>query len=258
MRLDVDEVSFSYGPGLRTVLDGVSFSYESPEVLCILGGNGQGKSTLLQCIVGAFRIAGGSVRIDGVAVGDWKPRDLARKIAYIPQGHVPSFGYPVLDVVAMGRTSRMGRFASPGERDRACALEQLAYLGIAHLAKTPYTAISGGERQLVMIAAALAQDPELLLLDEPTAHLDFGNQYKFIELVERLRARGMGVIMTTHFPDHALMLHGTCAIMAGGKVASMGPAQRIITDESMARLYGIEVHVRRVGGRAVCVPGPLA
>ena len=151
MRLDVDEVSFSYGPGLRTVLDGVSFSYESPEVLCILGGNGQGKSTLLQCIVGAFRIAGGSVRIDGVAVGDWKPRDLARKIAYIPQGHVPSFGYPVLDVVAMGRTSRMGRFASPGERDRACALEQLAYLGIAHLAKTPYTAISGGERQLAAL-----------------------------------------------------------------------------------------------------------
>ncbi|WP_283170688.1 ABC transporter ATP-binding protein [Curtanaerobium respiraculi] len=257
MRLEVDDVNFSYAPDARKVLDGITFSYESPDVLCILGGNGQGKSTLLQCIIGAYRTSGGEVLVDGVPVQSWKARDLARKIAYIPQSHASSFGYPVLDVVTMGCTSRMGRLANPGADERTCAMEQLEYLGIAHIAGKPYTDISGSERQLVMIASALAQDPELLILDEPTAHLDFGNQYKFIELVEKLRARGMGVLMTTHFPDHALLLHGTCAILADGKIRAVDSAQNIITDESMGRLYDIEVHVERIGLRKVCVPGPL-
>ncbi|WP_124061819.1 ABC transporter ATP-binding protein [Gordonibacter sp. Marseille-P4307] len=257
MLLEVESAEFSYSAGERKILDGVSFSYESPDTLCILGSNGQGKSTLLQCLIGGFKLSAGTVLIDGIPVENWKPRELARKIAYIPQTHAPSFGYPVVDVVTMGCTSRMKRLANPGRSERSRAIDQLEYLGIAHLSDKPYTDISGGERQLVMIASALAQAPELLILDEPTAHLDFGNQYKFLELVERLRRRGMGVLMTTHFPDHALLLQGTCAILSDGKIQSLDAAESIITDESMARLYGIEVHVESIGERKVCVPGSL-
>lgn len=256
MRLEIDGITFRYGEG-PCVIDGLTLQYESPDVLCLLGSNGTGKSTLLQCIIGDFRLAGGEVRINGKDVNSYAARDLARLFAYIPQTHVPSFEYPVIDVVTMGRTSIMGRFSTPSAEDEERALEQLEFLGISRLRDKPYTDISGGERQLVMIASALAQEPEVLILDEPTAHLDFGNQYRFVELVEQLRSRGMGVIMTTHFPDHALMLNGTTAVLQGGRVAHLGPAAEVVTDETMRDLYGIEVNVRRLGDRTLCIPGPL-
>ena len=256
MKLEVNDITFGY-TGERNVLENLSLTYETPDVMCILGSNGQGKSTLLQCIIGAFHVQKGSILVDGKPVTSYHPRDFARKIAYIPQSHTPSFAYPVIDIVTMGRTARMGYFANPSHEDRVAAMEQLEYLGIDRLANQPYTQISGGERQLVMIASALAQAPELLILDEPTAHLDFGNAYKFVQLVNRLRDRGMGVLMTTHFPDHALELHGRTAIMSKGHVASMGEASEVITNESMSKLYGIEVHVEHIASRTTCIPGPL-
>ena len=255
MKLDVNDITFGYDA--RNVLEHLSLHYESPDVMCILGSNGQGKSTLLQCIIGAFRTSEGTITVDDRPVGEYPAREFARKVAYIAQNHNPSFGYPVLDIVMMGRTSRMGYLANPGQQERDVAMEQLEYLGIGHLAEKSYTGISGGERQLVMIASALAQDPELMILDEPTAHLDFGNQYKFIQLVEKLRARGMGVLMTTHFPDHALALGGTCAILAGGRIAAQGDPRDIVTEEAMSELYRIEVHVEDVRGRRICIPGAL-
>lgn len=257
MKLEIESLVFRYAPELPAVIDGLSLTYESPDALCILGHNGTGKSTLLQCVIGAFKPEAGTVRIDGRDVQSYHARDLARKIAYIPQTHVPSFDFPVIDVVTMGRTSLMGRFSTPGKDDRDHALEQLEYLGIAHLADKPYTEISGGERQLVMIASALAQEPEAMILDEPTAHLDFGNQYRFVQLVDQLRQRGMGVLMTTHFPDHALELAGTTAIVDKGRVAALGPAADVVTDSSLTSLYSIEVHVEHVRGRTVCIPGPI-
>ena len=255
MKLDVEDITFGYDA--RNVLEHLTLHYESPDVLCILGSNGQGKSTLLQCIIGAFRTSAGSITVDGRAVAEYPPREFARKIAYIPQSHTPSFAYPVIDIVMMGRTSRMGYLANPGKEEHDAAMAQLEYLGIAHLAEKPYTGISGGERQLVMIASALAQEPELMILDEPTAHLDFGNQYKFIQLVEKLRARGMGVLMTTHFPDHALALECTTSVLSGGRIVATGNAHDIITDDAMGDLYGIEVHVEKIGARTICVPGSL-
>lgn len=255
MKLVVDDITFGYDE--RNVLEGLSFTYESPDAFCILGSNGTGKSTLLQCIMGEYHVKAGSISIDGKPVSEYSARELARKVAYIPQTHVPTFAYPVIDVVTMGRTSRMGYLANPSSDDRAVAEEQLEYLGITKLRNKPYTDISGGERQLVMIASALAQEPELLLLDEPTAHLDFGNQFKFVELVEKLRDRGMGVLMTTHFPDHALQLGGTCAVMRSGHVETLGPAADVVTSTSMTSLYGIDVSLLHVGKRTVCVPGAV-
>ena len=257
MRLSVQDVRFGYGGDGREVLRGVTFDYASPDVCCLLGHNGVGKSTLLECIIGANSPTGGRVLLDGRDVGSYRPRELALKFAYIPQTHQPTFSYKVLDVVTMGRTSRMGYLAMPGPEDVDYAREQLDYLGIGHLAERPYTNISGGERQLVMIASALAQAPDALILDEPTAHLDFGNQYRFVELVGRLHARGIGVLMTTHFPDHALMLGCTTVVLSEGRVVASGPARDVVTEESMAAIYGIEVHMAQVGDRTVCVPGPL-
>ena len=256
MNLTVDDITFGYDSS-RNVLEHLSFSYDSPEVLCILGSNGMGKSTLLQCIIGAFQISAGSIKIDGKPVGDYKAREFAQKVAYIPQSHTPSFAYKVIDIVTMGRTSRIGYLANPSDDDVAFAHEQLAYLGVDHLAEKPYTDISGGERQLVMIASALTQEPELMILDEPTAHLDFGNAYRFCELVDKLRERNMGVLMTTHFPDHALMLKSRTAVLSGGRIIAEGLAHEVITDESMRELYGIEVHVEHVGDRVICIPGPI-
>lgn len=256
MNLTIDDITFGYNAE-RNVLEHLSLSYDSPDVLCILGSNGMGKSTLLQCIIGAFQISAGSITVDGVPVSDYKARDFARKVAYIPQTHTPSFAYKVIDIVTMGRTSRIGYLANPSDEDVEFAYEQLKYLSVDHLAEKPYTDISGGERQLVMIASALTQEPELMILDEPTAHLDFGNQYRFVELVGKLRDKNMGVLMTTHFPDHALALDSTTAVLSGGRIIAEGRARDVITNESMRELYGIEVNVCHIQDRITCIPGPL-
>lgn len=257
MRLEAKDLTFSYD-GSRVIFRHLSFSYESPETLCILGANGTGKSTLLKCLTGEYKGSEGSVLIDGREAGRYSPRRLAHRLAYIPQSHQPAFPYPVLEVVAMGRTSRLGYLSCPGKEEEAMAVKNLEYLHIAHLRNTPYTEISGGERQLVMIAAALTQEPEALILDEPTSHLDFGNQYRFIGLVERLRKRGMGVVMTTHFPDHALELGGRTLLMKDGTILADGKAGDVITDQSMGELYGIRVNVKPFGSRSICIPGSLA
>lgn len=254
--LEVRHLAFGYEPS-RRVLDDVSLTYRSPDTLCLLGANGTGKSTLLKIIIGECRPQGGVVLLDGRPTSSYSARQLARKIAYIPQSHVPAFAFSVLDVVLMGRTARLGYFASPGRSDRALAMQRLDFLQIAHLRDQPYTDISGGERQLVMIAAALNQDPEVLILDEPTSHLDFGNQYRFLHLVDRLRAEGRGVIMTTHFPDHALELGGTTAVLKDKSILAVGSASEVVTAPVLSDIYQLDVQVETIHDRRVCIPGPL-
>ncbi|NPD30571.1 ABC transporter ATP-binding protein [Eggerthellaceae bacterium zg-1084] len=254
MHLSAQSLAFGYRHD-APVLSDVSFEYRSPGSLCVLGANGAGKSTLLQCLMGMLEPTAGRVLIDGREARTLPARQLARKVAYIPQSHAPSFAYRVIDVVAMGRTAHLGYFGSPGAADRTRAQDSLDFLGIGDLAAKPYTEVSGGERQLVMIAAALTQQPDTLILDEPTAHLDFGNQYRFIRLMECLRDEGMGVVMTTHAPDHALMLAGPTAVLADGRLQAVGPADEVVTEEAMSLLYGIDVAVRQVGRRTLCVAG---
>ena len=251
MRLEVHDLSFEDHRG-KTVLAGSSFASSAPDVLCSLGENGMGKSTLLRCIVGELRGSLGEILIDGVPVKNYGARALATKIAYLPQTHVPFFPFSVLDVVVMGRISRMGYLANPGAEEERTAMEKLAFLNVAHLYDKPYTDISGGERQLVLLAAALAQEPEVLVLDEPTAHLDFGNQFRFLRLVRSLRDQGIGIIMTTHFPDHALDVGGTTAVLQKGRLAAWGPSDDVIDGELLSTVYGLDVEVGRLGGRKFC------
>ena len=254
MKLEARGLTFSYN-GRRTIFKNISFSCDSPEILCILGANGTGKSTLLKCMIGQYKPGEGGMFVNGRNVREYSPKELAHRIAYIAQSHQPAFPFKVLDVVTMGRTSHIGYLASPGKEERDFAMENLRYLKIEHLWDTPYTDISGGERQLVMIAAALTQEPEILILDEPTSHLDFGNQYRFIQLIEQLREKGMGVVMTTHFPDHALELKGRTILLRDGEIQADGMAKEVITDENMEKLYHIKVNVRKFGDRSICIPG---
>ena len=157
----------------------------------------------------------------------------------------------------MGRTAHMRYFGSPGAREAEIALHHLRFLGIAHLAEQPYTNISGGERQLVLLAAALTQSPAFLILDEPTAHLDFGNAHRFLDLVLRLYAQGIGILMTTHFPDHALYLSAETLVLKDKTLWKHGAAAEVIDEEGMTALYGLPVHIAQIGTRTVCVGGEI-
>lgn len=255
MKLEVKNLNFGYDES-RMILEDVSFCLEGNGIFCILGKNGTGKSTLLKCITGEEKPAG-TILLDDKEYSSYTTRQLARKIAYLPQNHVPTFPFPVIEVVMMGRSAHMKYFDSPGKEEEEIAMANLEFLGIAHLKDKPYTNISGGERQLVMIAAALTQQPEFLILDEPTSHLDFGKSHKFLDLVQRLHCNDMGILMTTHFPDHALYLNAETLILKNSHLWKKGKAADVITEESMTDLYELPVHIEKIGNRNTCIAGDI-
>ncbi len=227
------------GHGRRRVAQGLDFALAPGEVLCLLGANGSGKTTLLRTLLGLLPPLAGTVRCGGQDVAAWQRAAFARHVGYVPQAHAGLFPFTVQDVVLMGRAARVGRFAAPGAADRQVARCCLEMLGIAHLHASVYTAISGGERQLALIARALAQEPALLVMDEPTASLDFGNQIRVLEHIERLRSGGMAVLMTTHQPEHALRIADRIALLGGGRLMAIGTPQTTATPAALAALYGV-------------------
>jgi iron complex transport system ATP-binding protein len=253
MRLTADSLSVGYGD--RVVGSGISLTVVPGEVLCLLGPNGAGKTTLFRTLLGLQPPLAGSIAIDGVPLAYLKPADIAQRLAYVPQAHVTEFSYSVLDVVLMGRTARLRSFASPGSEDRRIALDKLASLGIRDLAEHDYTQISGGQRQLVLIARALAQGTPFLIMDEPTASLDFGNQAMVLARIRELAADGYGIVLSTHDPDHALLLATRVAIIADGGVKTIGKPGDVVTAQTLSALYRTEVEVEETpSGRRVCVP----
>lgn len=234
-----DVRALGIGHGRMRVLSDVAFTLDRGELLCLLGPNGSGKTTLLRTLLGLLPPQEGEVRLLGRPLADWPRNALARHIGYVPQAHAGLFAFTVLDIVLMGRASQVGRFATPSPNDRAIALRSLETLGIAALADRIYTRISGGERQLALIARALAQEPEVLLLDEPTASLDFGNQIRVLEHLMQLRERGIAILMSTHQPEHALRCANRTALVGEGGLLALGATREIATAASLARLYGV-------------------
>ncbi len=226
----------------KPVLENLSFSVEGGESLCLLGPNGVGKTTLFRSMLGFLKPLAGTIMLDGQDIASWSSRMLAQKIGYVPQNHTPPFAYPVLDVVTMGRLSRISPVASPSAHDVDVAMAGLERLGVAHLADKLYTQISGGERQMVLIARALAQEPEMLVMDEPTASLDYGNQVKVLRQISRLAREGMSIIMTTHFPDHAFLCASKVGLITRDWVR-FGDPDDVVTEQSLGETYGVDVRI---------------
>jgi iron complex transport system ATP-binding protein len=235
------------GAGFRfaehRVFSALNFDVYSGEVLTIFGPNGCGKSTLLRCLGGALALSEGTVHFDKVDLSSLDVRSRARKIAFLFQNHTPSFPFPVLDVVSMGRTPYLSAFGAPSMSDVALAKEALEQVGMGHLKARPYTELSGGERQLVLLARTLVQQPAVILLDEPTAHLDFKNQVRSLSKIGALAEKGVTLIMTTHDPNHAFLFPGRAVLMHPGGSIVVGPASEVITDASLSATYGIDIRV---------------
>ena len=221
----------------RVVGRGLDVALAQGEVLALLGPNGGGKTTLLKTLLGILRPLAGEAQIDGRSLARYSTRERARRIAYVPQVHVPSFAFPVESVVLMGRTAHGSLFSRPSAHDRQVAAAVLARFGISGLAGRPYTMISGGERQLVLLARALAQEPQFIVLDEPTASLDFGNQGKVLREMRALAASGHGVLFTTHDPNHALRAADRAFLLRNGVRVAEGGVREVLTRERLEQLY---------------------
>ena len=214
---------------------------ETGEVLALLGPNGGGKTTLLKTLLGLIKPKAGEVRLDGRPLAGVSIRERARKVAYVPQVHIGTFAFTVETVVLMGRTAHGNLFSRPSTHDREVAAAVLERFGIARLSQRPYTMISGGERQLVLLARALAQEPQFIVLDEPTASLDFGNQGKVMAEIKALAASGHGVLFTTHDPNHALRAADRAYLLRAGTRIAEGPVTSVLNREQLEQLYGAPV-----------------
>ncbi len=242
MGLAVEDLSFGY-PKRSNILDGVSFSIDKGDVLCLLGPNGTGKTTLLRCLLGINKIKKGEIYVGSRNVRSMTPRELARMVAYVPQATTVVFPYQVLDMVIMGRSPHVNVMSVPSAEDVEIAREALARTGISHLEECLFSEISGGERQMVLIARALAQQSDILIMDEPTASLDYGNQTRILKIINELAQQGYSIIMTSHFPNHAFLACNKVAIMNGGKILDIGNPDDIVTDSSLSELYSAEIRV---------------
>ncbi len=226
------------------------------EALCLIGPNGAGKTTLLKTMLGLIPPIGGEVLLYGAPLSRLQRREVAKRLGFVPQAHAALFPFSVGDVVLMGRVARIGAFDAPSSADRAIVAEALTRLHIAHLAARPYTELSGGERQLVLIARALAQQPSCLVMDEPTANLDLGNQARVLDVINALRAIGLAVLFSSHDPNHAFMCADRVALMEEGALVAIGPPDDVMTGESLRKLYGVALSVEfsAGAGRKMCTP----
>jgi iron complex transport system ATP-binding protein len=251
--LEVKDLAFGF-PG-RTIGRDIGFTLGAGEVMCVLGPNGGGKTTLFRTLLGLLTPHAGTILLGEDALGSLPRAEIARRIGYVPQGHAGYFAFTVREFVLMGRTAHMGAFAAPAKSDRVVVERVLDSLEIAHLAERPVTQISGGERQLALVARALAQQPRLLVMDEPTASLDFGNQVRVLQTISTLAATGISILFATHAPDHAFLAARRVLLLAEGRALAIGAPQEVIRADTLERLYGVSVQVLPLpGGGHTCLP----
>lgn len=257
MKLAAQNLAFGYRD--RRIGSDVTLELASGEVLCLLGPNGSGKTTLFKTLLGLLPPQAGAVLIEDRDARTLARDVIARQISYVPQAHGTFFPYTVRETVLMGRTAHLGLFSAPSAHDHAATVAAIERMGITHLADAIYTQISGGERQLTLIARALAQEARVVIMDEPTANLDFGNQVRVLERIRVLAGEGIGVLLSTHDPDHAFLCADRVAMLHEGRLMACGAPTEVMTAENLRRLYGVDVAVVAVmagqaGARNVCLP----
>lgn len=257
MSLKIENLKFAYGS--HEVLRGVSFETVPGEFISVLGPNGVGKSTLFRCMLGLQTPSSGTVTVGGRDVADMTPAQLARAMAYIPQSHNPVFNFSILDMVLMGTTAQLGRFASPGKAQVKMADAALERMGISHLRDRGFSHISGGERQLVLLARAIAQQARILIMDEPSANLDFGNKIRVMKTVKGLTDDGYTIIQSTHDPDQAYLYSDKILALHAGQVLAFGTPADVMTNDLISRLYNVDVELCSMHDDAVrvCIPANI-
>lgn len=255
MSICVEQISFAYDT--QNVLHNVSFQGNYGEFISVLGPNGVGKSTLFRCMLGLLEPSKGEILLDGKNIRSLKAEEMAKTVAYIPQFHDPAFNFSVFDMVLMGTTAQIGKFSSPGRTQKKQAKEALERLGILQLKDKGYRNISGGEQQLVLIARALAQQAKILVMDEPSASLDFGNRLRVMQTVKKLTKEGYLVIQSTHDPEQAYQYSDKILALCEGKILAWGTPQEIISESLISKLYDVDVKVCSLQNDSirVCVSG---
>ncbi|MDD3268659.1 MAG: ABC transporter ATP-binding protein [Syntrophomonadaceae bacterium] len=245
--LAVENLSFAYSHS--DVLSDISFNVNRKEIFFLLGPNGCGKTTLLDCILGLLKLRQGSVKFMGKELNGRRPEDIARQVAYVPQSHEKTFPYTVREIVLMGRAAYIGMFSSPSPEDMRAVEEALEKVGIIRLIDRRYTQLSGGEGQLVLIARALAQKTAMLVMDEPTAHLDFKHELVIMEtIVELVRETGLAIIMATHFPNHAFYFENSniatrVALMNDHRFLMAGRPSEVLSEGNLKTIYNVNTRV---------------
>ncbi len=241
--IDVQNVSFSYRQ--NEVLKNLTFSVPRGRVVGVLGANGAGKSTLFKLIIGVLPLKRGEIKINGLSVKTLSSRERAKQMAYIPQTQRGTFQFTVEEMVLMGTTASFSMFAQPGKRERIKAVEAMKLLQIESFANRLYDQLSGGEQQLVLIARAVAQDAPILIMDEPTASLDYGNQIRVLEEIRQLANCGYLVLISTHNPQHIFLYADNVLLIEGGSAIAFGKPQEVLSESLLSHVYRVPIHLEK-------------
>ncbi|MEE1087046.1 MAG: ABC transporter ATP-binding protein [Schaedlerella sp.] len=243
----------------KEICKGISCSLDKGEILSVLGPNGCGKTTFFRLLLGSLNVGSGKILINGRDSSQLSKKELAHQIAYIPQHHSPIFAYSVLEIVMMGRASHISSISHPRKQDIDRAFAAMEMLHIEHLANHKYTALSGGQRQMVLIARAICQDAKIFVMDEPGASLDYANHQLLMEVIVELAKKGYGIIMSTHSPEHPFSIAHKVLLLKEGANVAFGSPSEAITSEILEQVYGIEmdiVHILDRYGKShtLCIP----
>lgn len=249
--LTVNSISYTYNLDQPDAVREVSFEIMPRTVTAILGPNGAGKTTLLHLLLGLKKPVTGSIFVEDVPIHEYSRHELSQWIGLVPQTEYVPFEYTVLEYVLLGRAPYLGPLELPGKADVEIAHQSLHEIGIEHLENRPIPALSGGELQLVMLARALCQRPKIMLLDEPTSHLDLGNRNNTLRILDRLRLGGTTVIFTTHDPEAASLIADYIVLMRTGQVLDAGSMDEVFNSEKLSKTYGTPVEVIRIDGMCV-------
>ncbi len=257
MNVQIQNISGGYGK--KMICKNISFAINKGEVVCVVGPNGSGKTTLIKLILGLIKKANGEVVINNRALDTYSVRDAAKLIAYVPQQHSLQFSLSVFDVVLMGRTSYIPSFSFPSYNDEAYALTILETLQLSSIASMPFNTLSGGQKQMVLIARALCQNPQILVMDEPTSSLDYYNQSLVIKTIQNLSKQGFSILVTSHNLSQPFLYAHQALLLKEGSSYAFGKIRDVITKESLTQIFGIDMDVLSTNDsngltRTFCVP----
>lgn len=254
MIYEIRDLKYSYN-NKKQVINGMNLTLDEGELLCVLGRNGAGKSTFFSCLLGLLKPYEGSILLEGKELKSLKEKDIASVVGFVPQNNTTTFGFTVFDYVLMGCASKLGIFSHPGKEEEKAALDAIELMGISEFSDRSFSELSGGERQQVTIARAIASHPKVILFDEPTAHLDYSNQVKVLKMIKSLSEKGFAVAVTTHDPNHAMLLNGNVALFDGKGGLRKGSAKELVTEDNLKEIYGSDLKIRYMEefSRNICV-----